>query len=151
MDAGLGLILLLTYGCLRALWGQLRPASKGEKPKRSWQHKLSVQLSILVELSWVAVAGMGTALDLVTCRLCFRVRWHTELTTLHFSSWWDRFQKWNSLSLGNNGLRRFPLLHVFHFTLRHCFFCFIPILLLSLLSNFAQKYANINAEEYIRK
>lgn len=65
---------------------------------------------------------MGTVLDLVTCRLCFRVRWHTELTTLPFSSWWERFQSWNSLSLGNNGLRGFPLLHVFLLTLRHYFF-----------------------------
>lgn len=37
----------------------------------------------------VAVARMGTALDLVTCRLCFRVRSHTELIAfiLLIGSW----------------------------------------------------------------
>lgn len=64
-----------------------RAATKVEKPKRSWQHKVYCSSEPWLDGLCVFVADMGTALDLVASLLCVRVRSHTQLMTLHSSFW----------------------------------------------------------------
>lgn len=64
-----------------------RAATKVEKPKRSWQHKVYCSSEPWLDCLCVFVADMGTALDLVASLLCVRVRSHTQLMTLRSSFW----------------------------------------------------------------